>query len=324
MIYDLIGDIHGHARELKKLLEKLGYSETGGVFHPQTPNRIAIFVGDLIDRGSENFEVLRIVRSMKEAKTALCVMGNHEYNACCYHLKSPDDAFLRPHNNKNRKQHENTLKEIEGREEIWQEWLDWFRTLPMWIDTGELRIIHACWDKKSMAILENHNIRDENGRLTDDFFVNSCRKHTEIYDAVEVLLKGPEIKLPGGLYFVDKDGNERREARLKWWREISLDEKPQYEDIIMAEGSSFGNNPVDEETLKTIAHFNDESTSPVFFGHYWLNGFSDPSCLTKKACCLDYSAAKGGKMVAYTFKGEKTLRNENFTWIQAGSGPLHG
>ncbi|MBU1219965.1 metallophosphoesterase [Myxococcota bacterium] len=316
MIYDLIGDIHGHASELKKLLGILGYVERDGVFYPPSPNRTAVFVGDLIDRGMENFEVLRIVKSMQEAKTAFCVMGNHEYNACCYHFKTSESTFLRPHDDKNKRQHKNTLREIEGREDIWQLWLDWFRTLPIWIDTGEIRIIHACWDKKSIDILENHNIRDDNGRLTDDFFVNSSRKHTKLYDAVEILLKGPEIILPHGLYFVDKDGNERKEARLKWWRESSLDKKPRYNDIIMAEGSNFGDNVVDETLLKTITHSKEESTLPVFFGHYWLDGSENPACLTQRACCLDYSAAKGGKMVAYTYSGEKTLKNENFTWIQ--------
>lgn len=316
MIYDLIGDIHGHAFELKKLLEKLGYIETNGVFRPKTSNRIAVFTGDFIDRGMENFEVLRIVSSMQKAKTALCVMGNHEYNACCYHFMDIEGGYLRPHNVKNKSQHENTLKEIEGNEEIWQAWLDWFRTLPLWIDTGEIMIIHACWDKNSMMILANQTIRDESGRLTDDFLVNSSRKGTSLYEAVEVLLKGPEMVLPQGLFFVDKDGNERRKARLKWWRKTSFNEKPRYNDIIMAEGASFGDNEVDEATLKTLTDSIQESTLPVFFGHYWLDGSNDPECLTNKACCLDYSVAKGGKLVAYTFRGEKFLNNENFTWIQ--------
>ncbi len=96
-MYDLIGDIHGHADELVFLLEQMGYDRRSGVYaHPQ---RRAVFVGDLIDRGPKIPEVLRIVRGMVEAGHALCVMGNHEFNALAYHTRHPDDPsrFLRNH-----------------------------------------------------------------------------------------------------------------------------------------------------------------------------------------------------------------------------------
>ena len=35
LMFDLIGDIHGHADELERLLDALGYRKTGGVYgHP--------------------------------------------------------------------------------------------------------------------------------------------------------------------------------------------------------------------------------------------------------------------------------------------------
>ena len=47
--YDLIGDVHGCALTLARLLEQLGYRQQAGVWrHPQ---RMALFVGDIIDRG---------------------------------------------------------------------------------------------------------------------------------------------------------------------------------------------------------------------------------------------------------------------------------
>lgn len=46
---DLIGDIHGHADSLEKLLSKLGYSkDSDGYSHPE---RTVVFVGDSIERG---------------------------------------------------------------------------------------------------------------------------------------------------------------------------------------------------------------------------------------------------------------------------------
>ena len=77
--YDLVGDIHGHADALRRLLHKLDYVEVEGVFrHPQ---REMIFVGDFIDRGPQQREVLRIARAMCAAGVASAVMGNHEFNA---------------------------------------------------------------------------------------------------------------------------------------------------------------------------------------------------------------------------------------------------
>lgn len=46
---DFIGDIHGYADELEKLLDKMGYSKRGKAWSHS--NRLAFFVGDYIDRG---------------------------------------------------------------------------------------------------------------------------------------------------------------------------------------------------------------------------------------------------------------------------------
>jgi predicted MPP superfamily phosphohydrolase len=86
-MFDIIGDIHGHAAELKSLLTRMDYKEQNGVW--QHPSRKAIFVGDLIDRGPAIREVLHIVRNMIDHDQALAVMGNHEYNAIAYALSSP-------------------------------------------------------------------------------------------------------------------------------------------------------------------------------------------------------------------------------------------
>ena len=49
-MFDIIGDIHGHADKLEELLNNLGYSKLHGVYqHPD--NRKVVFLGDYIDRG---------------------------------------------------------------------------------------------------------------------------------------------------------------------------------------------------------------------------------------------------------------------------------
>lgn len=79
--FDIIGDVHGCYDELVSLLGTLGYVETslnGGVTWLHPAGRRAVFLGDLVDRGPGIVQVLRLVMSMVESGSALCVPGNHE------------------------------------------------------------------------------------------------------------------------------------------------------------------------------------------------------------------------------------------------------
>ena len=105
-----MGDIHGHADALHRLLRELDYAEIEGVF--RHPERQMIFVGDFIDRGPQQREVLRIARSMCEAGAARAVMGNHEFNAIGWAAQHTDGAFLRSHSAKNANQHAKFLGQI--------------------------------------------------------------------------------------------------------------------------------------------------------------------------------------------------------------------
>src|ERR1035438_7247163 len=107
-MYDLIGDIHGHADELVQLLETLGYERGHGVY--RHAERKVIFLGDFIDRGPKIRQVLEIVRPMIEEGKALAVMGNHELNALAFNTEDSDRAgtYLRKRNYKNIRQHGKT------------------------------------------------------------------------------------------------------------------------------------------------------------------------------------------------------------------------
>lgn len=83
--FDIIGDIHGCAAELQQLLMKLGYGVRW--FHDRgeravevipPAGRKVVFVGDLVDRGPNSPDALRIAMSMVAAGTAYAVQGNHE------------------------------------------------------------------------------------------------------------------------------------------------------------------------------------------------------------------------------------------------------
>jgi polynucleotide kinase-phosphatase len=80
--FDIIGDIHGCASELRSLLTELGwmlqYDGTAAIDATHPDGRQAVFVGDLVDRGPDTPGVLRLVMGMVASGNALCVSGNHE------------------------------------------------------------------------------------------------------------------------------------------------------------------------------------------------------------------------------------------------------
>jgi hypothetical protein len=92
-MYDIIGDIHGNAIKLHRLLQKLAFTQNNDFY--THPNRKMIFVGDLIDLGSAIRETLAIVKAMVDNGSAYVGMGNHEYNAICFVTKDKDVKCLR-------------------------------------------------------------------------------------------------------------------------------------------------------------------------------------------------------------------------------------
>src|SRR6478735_3627270 len=90
--YDLIGDIHGCAATLERLLKKLGYTKVRGVY--QHPRRRVIFLGDILDRGPRIREAILIAHSMVTQGSAEIVLGNHEINAILYCTKVNEENTL--------------------------------------------------------------------------------------------------------------------------------------------------------------------------------------------------------------------------------------
>ncbi len=318
--FDIIGDIHGNARVLERLLKKLGYERTSEKDTYRHKERTAIFVGDLIDRGNENFKTLKIVKQMTDEGSALIVMGNHEYNALCFHTKNEKGEFLRPHTPKNTGQHKAVLAEIEIQgEETWDYFLDWFRRMPLFLELNGIRVVHACWKQSLIDKLERMNYRDDRGYLTDGFLFESSIKGTEAFTIVDTLLKGEEIRLPDSHVGIeDKDGNIRKKMRLKWW--LSHEEKlniTTYDEGVRSDNKSLEKIkgiPIPHDLLAEIRDndWNLKLNTPVFFGHYWFTGLAEP--LNNKAACLDYSAGLGGPLVCYRWDGESNLDRTKFIW----------
>ena len=76
--FDIIGDVHGCLDELVELLDTLGYDVADPAAVVPPAGRKVVFLGDLVDRGPDSVGVVRLVRAMVKAGTALCVPGNHD------------------------------------------------------------------------------------------------------------------------------------------------------------------------------------------------------------------------------------------------------
>jgi len=301
---DVIGDIHGYADKLNALLLKLGYSKQHGVYtHPE---RTVLFVGDYIDRGPKIRETLQIVRRMVENGHAIALMGNHEYNALCFHFQESEGGHLRKHLIKNILQHHATLKQFQNRQEEYEDYLDWFKSLPLYYETDRFRAVHACWDVHHIEILRNVLPND---CLTDELIFLSVKKRTAFHLAIDETLKGKEVFLPEGFHYQDKEGTDRSAIRIKWWENS---DRATYKHHSVVSTENLPEAPIDPAMLNSSWHY-DDSEKPVFFGHYWLSG--TPILFRHNVCCLDYSVAKDGPLVAYRFDGEQELDASKFVMV---------
>lgn len=301
---DFIGDVHGHADKLEELLEKLGYSKLNGIY--AHPNRKVLFIGDYIDRGPKIRQTLEIVKSMTDSGNAIALMGNHEYNALCFHYQETEGGHLRKHLIKNIIQHYETLKQFQNKQSEYEDYINWFKTLPLFFETDSFRAVHACWDHNNIQFLKNTLIND---KLTDELIYQSVKKDSALFTAIEETLKGKEMKMPKGLSFTDKDGAIRTEIRTKWWENPAA---MTYKSISVISLDNLPDAPIETTDLSKSDYYKSDDKF-VFFGHYWLKG--DPSICKKNVCCLDYSVAKEGKLVAYRLDNESELDNSKLIFV---------
>lgn len=302
--YDVIGDIHGHAAKLERLLERLGYAPEGERGYRPPAGRRAAFVGDLIDRGPEQIRVYRIVRSMVEAGHAVCAMGNHEWNAIGWAEQSHKHAgqFLREHNEKNLKLHAAFLRQVGQGSPLHQEMVEWFRSLPPFLELDGLRVVHAWWHQPYVDAIRV--AWPDGTRLSDEVLHAACDRGSPLWEAVEGVMKGLEVDLPPGCSYRDHAGIERSRSRTKWW----VGQAPSIRDVLLLEDEDLAGVP--DHPLPADYPGGGDARVPTIIGHYWMSG--TPRLLAPNVACVDFSAAAHGPLVAYRWDGEKQLSASNF------------
>lgn len=307
MNYDIIGDVHGRYDHLVDLLKKLGYREKYNGWSKS--GHQAIFVGDLIDGPGQHVRTVNLVRKMVENNHAHCILGNHEFNAIAWATKNEDapGTYLRAHDQNNRNQHEAFLSEVEG-QTIHGELIQWFKTLPLWMDLGKIRVVHACWHEDAMDLLKKDSANP--GHLQGDQWIRSTRKKDPVYDAVELLCKGPEVRLPDHYEILDRGGRSRKQIRIRWW----VDDYQTYRKAALVPSPSMGSIP--DIPMENRPDFKPYKGIPVFFGHYGLLG--EPELFAHNLACVDFSYEERKLLTAYRWGGEDELINNNFIFIEPG------
>lgn len=310
MGYDLIGDIHGCGNTLIKLLEQMGYRKKNGIYHH--PKRKVVFIGDIVDRGPNIRLACHVVRDMVDAGYADIVMGNHEYNIVTYCRKAPagfNREHLRPHTKRNTFIVEQTLQQFANYPQEFDEFLDWFIDLPLFLEYEHFRAVHACWDQ---AMIDEYLRRYGSNKLTERMLPESVEPHSFISQFLDRTLRGTSLKLPNNRSMTAKDGMVRQFFRTKFWEQTPR----YYSDVV------FQPDPLPEDIEHALLSPQEKQQllyygpqeKPLFIGHYWMQGLPTP--IASNIVCLDYSAVKYGRLVAYRLDQERLPQPNKFTWVR--------
>jgi len=300
-MYDIIGDVHGYAQPLKNLLKELGYKKTdGSYFHPE---RKVIFVGDFLNRGPQIRKTMRMVRSMVESGNAMAILGNHEINTIIAGIKNKKGNPLINLPAKNFMSVVKTINAFIKHQAEWESHLKWMRTLPLFIETNGIRVVHACWNDRAIEYLRT-NISDE--KIRKNVFRKIHKNpESELANNIWMVTKGLQLQMPGDLKIINNKGVSPRSFRMRWWdvpkgktfREISFESKyelPPY--------------TVPEEILPEC-QFYPENAPIVFFGHYCRH--NGPFIIRPNVCCVDSCVTGTKVLTAYRWCGEGELQETN-------------
>lgn len=311
--YDLIGDVHGCSHSLKQLLEKLGYQKKSGVYRHS--KRRAIFLGDLIDRGSGIRETLHLVYDMVQVGAALIVMGNHEFNFLSYCTEGKEGSgksHLRSHNPRHHRIVAATLEQLINYSAEQQHFLNWIHQMPIYLEFDNFRVVHACWHK---TLIKRFEFEYPDHKIDDRFLHLTSHRGTFEWAVIDRLLRGTHLPLPDNEVIISKDGYSRRFFRTKYW----LKDPVYYGEVVFQPDplpEHIAARQLSEQDKQDLLYYA-PTEKLLFIGHYWQEG--SPAPITSNIACLDYSAVKNGKLTAYRLDNETSIQPDKFVWVDVQS-----
>jgi len=304
-MYDIIGDVHGYAPLLKKLLTELGYQKTkSGYSHPE---RKAIFVGDFISRGPEIRKTIRIVRSMVENGNAYAILGNHEINAIIYYLKFKNKGMQAKTPNKYFPALFKTIEEFPRNSEELTGHLNWLCSLPLFLEIEGFRVVHACWSQDAIDFFKKIPERKIKKKMFRELVQNP---KSDFSKNIWTLTKGIDFKMPGDLKLINNKGVCSRSFRLRWWENPS---GKTFEELSFDSKFVLPSYTIPEQLLPETFVY-PENAPVLFLGHY--SRFNGPHIIKPNICCVDSCVIKSKKITAYRWSGEKSLLKENLIFIE--------
>lgn len=134
-----IGDVHGHYDGLMQLVTMVAPTQQDTLH----------FVGDLIDRGPKSAQVVEFVRQGNHP----CVLGNHEHLL----LNAFPDGDPQHHAFQGwlHRGGQSTLTSYADTESLLKH-VNWFKTLPLYLDLGDIVIVHAGLAPQKPLEQQNH------------------------------------------------------------------------------------------------------------------------------------------------------------------------
>jgi len=215
---DVVGDVHGEIDPLRSLMRHLGYNDDG--VHPD--GRRLIFVGDLTDRGPNSPAVVDLVQRLIESGRSQCVLGNHDLNILLGHRKHDNSWFF----GEEFLEDGEVVPQVFADESIRQKVLAFLRTLPIALERGNLRVVHACWHDAMIDIVRESNdvvsLYKQHHELIEDSFpdlelddIDQGLEHQN-KNPVKKLTSGPEERTDEPVHASGKIRNERR---VLWWND---------------------------------------------------------------------------------------------------------
>lgn len=284
---DFIGDIHGQAEMLRKALQLLDYKEKAKAF--RHPYRTAVFLGDLLNRGPEIRAAVQIVRSMVEARSAICLLGNHEAFALWDRLHSQRPESFPDLPEKALRHLADSKADYRGRGAEWSDLLNWFWRQPLFFDHYGVRAVHACWHPESLQILRGNQLSD------------ACfQPNQPEFHALWRIIEGPSVRHP----------QSKKKFRIRWWERQATT----WQEFAFSGRRDLPDCPIPKYRLR-LATIYPCAAPPCFFGHYGFVKLLGP--LRPNLACLDLAVAQGGPIGVYRWQGEKSLNKSNFIAIGA-------
>jgi hypothetical protein len=308
-MYDIIGDVHGHATLLIKLLKASGYkNRRTGYVHT---DRKAIFVGDFINVGPEIRQTLQIIRRMTEEGNAFTILGNHELNAILFSLKDENKLPLLKKESNRSLSMAQTILEFKDYPEEWKDYLKWLRKLPLFFEEDGIRVVHACWNDMNIQIIKNEL---PSGKKPKRIFRNLVLDvRSPLSQSILQTTRGIHHILPPDIRLYDNYRRNHHFYRIKWWTDPA---GMTFQQFSFESKFKLPDYTIPPQILPETEPYPSEAP-PVFFGHYCQR--NGPFIIRDNVCCVDACVRSKKKLVMYRWDGEKVLDPEKLRFIKPGN-----